>query len=114
MPVVSYVVLVVADGGEESLLSFKVLLVDGHQLVPYLLVVAISLHISDNVEKPNVFVIHLLVIHFEAFVPDVRIRDDIVSSQVQLPLEGKVSVLDMLSQPVLGHFLTLCSSSILL
>ena len=103
MPVVSYVVLVVADGGEESLLSFKVLLVDGHQLVPHLLVVAISLHISDNVEKPNVFVIHLLVIHFEALVPDVRIRDDIVSSQVQLPLVGKVSVLDMLSQPVLGH-----------
>ena len=78
LPVVSNVMLVVPDGGEEGLLSTEVFVVEGLQAVPQLLVVKVGLHVPDNVEKPDVLVVHLLV------------------------TDGIVTVLDVLSEPVLG------------
>ena len=102
LPMVSNVMLVVPDGSEECLLGFEVLAVEIHRLVPQLLVVTVGLHIPDNVEKPDVFVVHLLVTDSKAIVPDVRIGNNIVSPEVELSTVGKVGVLDVLSEPVLG------------
>ena len=78
------------------------LIVELLRLVPQLLVVTVGLHIPDNVEKPDVFVVHLLVTDSKAIVPDVRIGNNIVSPKVELSTVGKVGVLDMLSEPILG------------
>ena len=78
MPKISNVMLVVPDGGEEGLLSTEVFVVEGLQAVPQLLVVKVGLHVPDNVKKPDVLVVHLLV------------------------TDGIVTVLDVLSEPVLG------------
>ena len=78
MPMISNVMLVVPDGGEEGLLNTEVFVVEGLQAVPQLLVLKVGLHVPDNVEKPDVLVVHLLV------------------------TDGIVTVLDVLSEPVLG------------
>ena len=105
-PVVGNVVLVVPDGGEESLLGAEVLVVESLQLVPQLLVVPVRLNVPDDVEKPDVLIVHLcvrlLVTDGEAGFPDVRFGNNVVSPEVELSTVGKVRVLDMLSQPVLG------------
>ena len=102
LPMVSNVMLVVPDGSEECFLSPEVLVVESHRLVPQLLVVTVGLHIPDNVEKPDVFVVHLLVTDSKAIVPDVRFGNNIVSPEMELSTVGKVGVLDVLSEPVLG------------
>ena len=78
------------------------LIVELLRLVPQLLVVTISLHIPDNVEKTNMFVVHLLVTNGKAILPDVRVGNNIVFPEVELSTVGKVGVLDMLSEPILG------------
>ena len=102
LPVVSNVMLVVPDGGEEGLLSTEVFVVEILRLVPQLLVVTVGLHVPDNVKKGDVFVVHLLVTDGKAILPDVRVGNNIVSPEVELSTVGKVGVLDVLSEPVLG------------
>merc|ERR1719228_155727 len=102
LSVVSNVMLVVPNGSEEGLLGTEVLVVESLQAVPQLLVVTVGLHVPDNVEKPDVFVVHLLVTDGKAILPDVRIGNNIVSPEVELSTVGKVGVLDVLSEPVLG------------
>ena len=95
-PVVCNVVLVVLDCGEESLFSPEVFVVEILQAVPKLLVVSVRLDVPDNVEEADVLIIHLLHTNCKALIPDVRVRNHIVSSQVKpSTILGKfVSVLD--------------------
>ena len=101
-PVVGDVVLVVLDRGEESLLGPEVLVVEVLQTVPELLVVAVRLHIPHDVKEADVLIVHLLNTNSKARVPNIRVRNHVVSSQMELSTVGKVGVLDVLRKPVLG------------
>merc|ERR1740128_863932 len=90
LSMVSNVMGIVSNGGEKIFLSGKMLIVQFVQLFP-----------DGSITK--VFIIHLLDVHRESFIPNERVGDNIVSSQEQLASVGVVSVLNMLDKPVLGH-----------
>merc|ERR1712168_1321993 len=100
--VVSNVMLVVQNLGEEILFIGKVLVVQVHQFVPSSLIPRISLHLSNNIKEPNMFIIHLFDVNTERGVPDIRVRYNVVSSHIQFSSVGMISVLDVLGEPVLG------------
>merc|ERR1719347_2256512 len=62
----------------------------------------VSLNISDSIKENHMLIIKLLDVHKERFVPDVRLRNNVVPSNVQFSSVGMVSVLDMGGKPVLG------------
>merc|ERR1740128_573549 len=103
LSMVSNVMGIVSDGGEKIFLSGKMLIVQFVQLFPDCSITRVFLHLSGNIKETNMFIIHLLDVHRESFIPDERVGDNIVSSQEQLASVGVVSVLNMLNKPVFGH-----------
>merc|ERR1719259_1235664 len=92
--VVSNVMCIVRD-------MSKMFIVESHQLVPDCFVTSVCFHLSDNIEKSNVLIIHLLDFNSEALIPNIGIRDNIVSSKEELASVCMISVLDVLCKPVL-------------
>ena len=111
-PVVCNVVLVVLDCGEESLLSPEVLVVEILQALPKLLVVSVRFNIPDNVEEADVLIIHLLHTNCKALIPNVRVRNHIVSSQVKF--STILGNLCQLGQYNYDHCLVLTAKSVFL
>merc|ERR1719315_339210 len=62
----------------------------------------VSFNVSDSIKKYNMFIIKLFDINKERLVPHIRIRNNIMSAKKQFSSVGKVCVLDVLGEPVLG------------
>ena len=98
----SNIVLVVQYCGEHTLLLAEVLIEKIDHFVPDSLIFTMGFNLSDSIKKSNMFVIKLFDVYKERFIPNIRVRYNIVSAKEQLSFVGKVSVLDMLCKPVFG------------
>ena len=108
------VMLVIQDGGEHALLKAEVFVVKVDHPIPDSLIFTIGLNIPDGIKESNMFIIQLLDIDKERFIPNIRVGHDIMSAKEQLSSVGKVSVLDVLGQPVLGPVCHLSTEVIVL
>ena len=98
----SNIVLVVQDCGKHTLLITEVLIEKNDHFVPDSLIFTVGFNLSDSIKKSNMFIIKLLYVYKERLIPNIRVRNNIVSTEEQLSSVGKVSVLDVLCQPVFG------------
>merc|ERR1719431_998265 len=96
------VVSIIRDSTEHSLFIAEVFVENMNHVVPDCLIFTVSFTCSDRIKKYNMFVIKFLDIDKERLVPHIRIRNNIMSAKKQFSSVGKVCVLDVLCQPVLG------------
>ena len=75
---------------------------DLNHVIPSALAGWVSLNLPDSIKEDHMLIIKLLNVHKEGLIPDIGLRDSVVSPQVQLSSVGMVSVLDMGGQPILG------------
>ena len=99
---ISNVVSIIWDSAEHSLLIAEVFIENFNHVVPDCLIFTVSFNVSDSIKKYNMFIIKLFDINKERLVPHIRIRNNIMSAKKQFSSVGKVSVLDVLGQPVLS------------
>merc|ERR1719431_1227292 len=99
---ISNVVSIIGDSAEHSLFIAEVFIENMNHVVPDCLIFTVSFNFSDSIKKYNMFIIEFLDIDKERFVPHIRIRNNIMAANKQFSSVGKVCVLDVLGQPVLG------------
>merc|ERR1712142_1155541 len=91
---------------ELALFILKVLFWQGFQLGKYFRIFGMLGYSKNILKKNSVLIINLLIVSCKGFIPNIRIWH----CMFQLSSVFKISVLDMLSQPVLGNLdiLDLC------